>query len=166
VQEVSLRVEAGEIFGIVGPNGAGKTTTVECVEGLHRPDGGSVRVLGLDPRAQARELRQRIGAQLQEAALPDRLKVGEALDLYASFYPRRADWRALLEDWDLADKRATAFENLSGGQRQRLFIALALVGSPEVVFLDDLTTGLDPYARRAAWTTSAPSADAGSPWSW
>jgi ABC-2 type transport system ATP-binding protein len=151
VDGVSLAIPAGEIFGIVGPNGAGKTTTVECIQGLRRPDAGSVRVLGLDPRRQAKTLRRRIGAQLQQAALPDRLKVQEALDLYASLYPDPADPRALLEEWGLTDKRSTAFAGLSGGQRQRLFIALALVGRPEVVFLDELTAGLDPHARRDTW---------------
>jgi ABC-2 type transport system ATP-binding protein len=148
VEEVSFTVEAGEIFGIVGPNGAGKTTTVECVEGLRRPDGGTIRVLGLDPVAEGRELRQRIGVQLQSSALPDRLRVAEALDLYASFYAEPADWRTLLDEWDLTAKRNKAFSDLSGGQRQRLFIALALVGNPGVVFMDELTTGLDPHARR------------------
>jgi ABC-2 type transport system ATP-binding protein len=151
VDGISLTVQAGEILGIVGPNGAGKTTTVECLEGLRRPDAGTVRVLGLDPRRQGAELRQRIGVQLQQAALPDRLKVWEALDLYASFYRHPADWRLLLEEWGLAAKRDAAFADLSGGQRQRLFIALALVGRPEVVFLDELTTGLDPQARRTTW---------------
>jgi ABC-2 type transport system ATP-binding protein len=151
VDGISLTVQAGEILGIVGPNGAGKTTTVECLEGLRRPDAGQVRVLGLDPRRQGAELRQRIGVQLQQAALPDRLKVWEALDLYASFYRQPADWRRLLEEWGLEAKRDAAFADLSGGQRQRLFIALALVGQPEVVFLDELTTGLDPQARRATW---------------
>jgi ABC-2 type transport system ATP-binding protein len=151
VDGVSLTVQAGEIVGIVGPNGAGKTTTVEMMEGLRRPDAGKVRVLGLDPRGQGAELRQRIGVQLQQAALPDRLKVWEALDLYASFYRRPADWRRLLEEWGLDAKRDAAFADLSGGQRQRLFIALSLVGRPEVVFLDELTTGLDPQARRATW---------------
>jgi ABC-2 type transport system ATP-binding protein len=151
VDGISLTVQAGEILGIVGPNGAGKTTTVECLEGLRRPDAGRVRVLGLDPRRQGAELRQRIGVQLQQAALPDRLKVWEALDLYAAFYRHPADWRRLLEEWGLEAKRDTAFADLSGGQRQRLFIALALVGQPEVVFLDELTTGLDPQARRATW---------------
>jgi ABC-2 type transport system ATP-binding protein len=151
VDGISLTVQAGEILGIVGPNGAGKTTTVECLEGLRRPDAGTVRVLGLDPRRQGAELRQRIGVQLQQAALPDRLKVWEALDLYASFYRHPADWRRLLEEWGLEAKRDAAFADLSGGQRQRLFIALALVGQPEVVFLDELTTGLDPQARRATW---------------
>jgi ABC-2 type transport system ATP-binding protein len=151
VDGISLAVRAGEILGIVGPNGAGKTTTVECLEGLRRPDAGEVRVLGLDPRRQGAELRQRIGVQLQQAALPDRLKVWEALDLYTSFYRNPADWHRLLEEWGLEPKRDAAFADLSGGQRQRLFIALALVGRPEVVFLDELTTGLDPQARRATW---------------
>ena len=151
VDGISLTARAGEILGIVGPNGAGKTTTVECLEGLRRPDAGEVRVLGLDPARQGTELRQRIGVQLQQAALPDRLKIWEALDLYTSFYRNPADWRRLLEEWGLEPKRDAAFADLSGGQRQRLFIALALVGRPEVVFLDELTTGLDPQARRATW---------------
>jgi ABC-2 type transport system ATP-binding protein len=151
VDGISLTMQAGEVLGIVGPNGAGKTTTVECLEGLRRPDEGTVRVLGLDPERQGAQLRQRIGVQLQQAALPDRLKVWEALDLYASFYRHPADWRLLLEEWGLEAKRNAAFADLSGGQRQRLFIALALVGQPEVVFLDELTTGLDPQARRATW---------------
>jgi ABC-2 type transport system ATP-binding protein len=151
LHDVSFSVERGEIFGILGPNGAGKTTTVECVEGLRRADAGTISVLGLDPRAGRDELRRRVGVQLQESQLPERMKVAEALDLYASFYPRPADWRALIDDWGLADKRGTAFGKLSGGQRQRLFIALALVGGPEVVVLDELTTGLDPQARRDTW---------------
>jgi len=151
VAGVSLTVQAGEILGIVGPNGAGKTTTVECLEGLRRPDTGQVRVLGLDPLRQGAELHQRIGVQLQQAALPDRLKVWEALDLYAAFYRHPADWRLLLEEWGLVAKRNAAFADLSGGQRQRLFIALSLVGQPEMVFLDELTTGLDPQARRSTW---------------
>jgi ABC-2 type transport system ATP-binding protein len=151
VDRISLAVGRGEVFGIVGPNGAGKTTTVECMEGLRRPDGGTVRVLGLDPQRRGDELRQRIGVQLQQAALPARLRVWEALDLYASFYRRSVDWRPLIEQWGLAEKRSTAFGDLSGGQRQRLFVALALVNDPEVVFLDELTAGLDPQARHATW---------------
>ncbi|GGL29053.1 ABC transporter ATP-binding protein [Planomonospora parontospora] len=148
---VSFSVEEGEIFGILGPNGTGKTTTVECVEGLRRPDGGSIRVLGLDPVEDARKVHERIGVQLQQTQLPENIKVWEALDLYASFYAAPRDWRALLEEWGLADKRNARFGKLSGGQKQRLFIALALVGNPRVAFLDELTTGLDPQARRATW---------------
>ncbi|GAA3795539.1 ABC transporter ATP-binding protein [Sphaerisporangium flaviroseum] len=151
VDGVSLRVERGEIFGIAGPNGAGKTTVVECASGLRGRDGGTLRVLGLDPGSDRRELLQRIGVQLQEAALPDAIKVGEALRMYASFYDKPADWRALMDEWGLADKRRAGFAGLSGGWKQRLFIALALVGNPEVVFLDELTTGLDPSARRMTW---------------
>ncbi|MFI6450551.1 ABC transporter ATP-binding protein [Streptosporangium amethystogenes] len=151
LDSVTLTVERGEIFGILGPNGAGKTTVVECASGLRRPDGGTLRVLGMDPRTRRRELLQRIGAQLQEAALPDAIKVGEALQMYASFYDKPADWRALMREWGLAEKKRARFAGLSGGWKQRLFIALALVGNPEVVFLDELTTGLDPAARRLTW---------------
>ncbi len=151
VDGISFDVHQGEIFGIVGPNGAGKTTAVECVEGLRRPDGGSIRVLGLDPGRDAQVLRQRIGVQLQQAALPPRIKVWEALDLFASFYQSPADWRPLLERLGLEEKRNSFVAKLSGGQRQRLFIALALVNRPELLFLDELTTGLDPQARRAMW---------------
>jgi ABC-2 type transport system ATP-binding protein len=148
---VSFSVEEGEIFGILGANGAGKTTAVECVEGLRRPSSGSIRVLGLDPGRNRRALAAQVGVQLQDTHLPDNLKVWEALDLYASFYPQPRDWRELLQEWGLADKRDTRFGKLSGGQKQRLFIALALVGNPRVVFLDELTTGLDPQARRTTW---------------
>jgi len=151
VEDISFGVGKGEIFGIVGPNGAGKTTAVECVTGLRVPDRGTVRTLGLDPQRQGRALRERIGVQLQRADLPDRLKVWEALALYASFYRRAADWRPLLDRWGLAEKRDVPFAALSGGQKQRLFIALALVNDPEVVVLDELTSGLDPQARRATW---------------
>jgi ABC-2 type transport system ATP-binding protein len=151
VHDVSFDVERGEIFGILGPNGAGKTTTVECIEGLRSPDGGTVRVLGLDPRTQRREVAQRVGVQLQESALPEKLTVAEALRMYASFYREPADWRQLLDALWLTDKRDTQFRRLSGGQRQRLSIALALVGSPEIAILDELTTGLDPQARRDTW---------------
>ena len=151
VEGISFHVEQGEIFGILGPNGAGKTTTVECLEGLRRRDAGQVRILGLDPRTDARRLHQRIGVQLQETQLPEKLKVREALEMYASFYPDPADWQELLERWGLTSKSGTAFAKLSGGQKQRLFIALALVGNPRVVFLDELTAGLDPGARRATW---------------
>lgn len=148
---ISLSVEEGEIFGILGPNGAGKTTMVEIIEGLRTADGGSVRVLGLDPVADGRRLKQHIGVQLQHTDLPDHLKVWEALDLYASFYEHPRDWRELLEEWGLAELRNTRFAKLSGGQQQRLIIALALVGAPRVAFLDELTTGLDPQARRTTW---------------
>lgn len=151
VEGVSFVVRKGEIFGFVGPNGAGKTTTVECLAGLREPDGGTVRVLGLDPRSEGRRLRERVGVQLQQAALPDDLKVWEALHLYASFYRGAGDWRTLLEQWGLEEKKDTRFKNLSGGQKQRLFIALSLVGNPELVFLDEITTGLDPQARRLTW---------------
>ncbi|MCG8349273.1 MAG: ABC transporter ATP-binding protein [Chloroflexales bacterium] len=151
VDSVSFDVGRGEIFGIVGPNGAGKTTTVECITGMRRPDNGAVQVLGLDPQRQERDLRERIGVQLQQAALPDRITVWEALDLFATFYARAVDPRTLLEQWGLTEKRNTPFVSLSGGQKQRLFIALALINQPEITFLDELTTGLDPQARRATW---------------
>jgi ABC-2 type transport system ATP-binding protein len=151
VADVSFQVAQGEIFGLLGRNGAGKTTTVECLQGLRRADGGRVRVLGLDPQRHTQQLRRRIGCQLQEAALPDRLKVWEALDLFASLAPGGRDWRVLMDQWGLAGKRTASFASLSGGQRQRLFVALALVNDPEVVFLDELTQGLDPAARRVAW---------------
>ena len=151
VEAVSFSVERGEIFGILGPNGAGKTTTVECMQGLRRADGGTVRVLGLDPQSEADRLRPRVGAQLQQSALPARIKVWEALDLFASFVPGGTDWRRLLDQWGLVDKRNASFVSLSGGQQQRLLVALALVNDPEVVFLDEMTTGLDPQARRVAW---------------
>jgi ABC-2 type transport system ATP-binding protein len=151
VDGVSFRVEPGEIFGIVGPNGAGKTTTVECLEAQRKPDAGTIRVLGLDPQRDGQQLRERIGVQLQEANLPDRLRVWEALDLFASFYRRSVDWEELLDRLGLAEKRNAPFAKLSGGQKQRLFIALSLINNPEVVFLDELTTGLDPQARHAIW---------------
>ena len=151
VQEATFTVERGEIFGLLGSNGAGKTTTVECVQGLRAPTGGTVRVLGHDPRSEAGALRGRIGCQLQESRLPEHLKVWEALDLFASLTPGALDWRMLMEQWGLSEKRNASFASLSGGQRQRLFIALALVSAPEVVFLDEMTTGLDPAARRIAW---------------
>jgi ABC-2 type transport system ATP-binding protein len=151
VDGVSFEVRTGEIFGMVGPNGAGKTTTIECLEGLRHPSEGRLAVLGLDPHGQGYELRERIGVQLQESSLPDRLKVREVLDLFAAFYRRSLDWRPILGDLGLTDKMRAPFAKLSGGQKQRLFIALALINDPEVVFLDELTTGLDPQARRAMW---------------
>ena len=151
VDGVSFEIRRGEIFGIIGRNGSGKTTTVECVQGLRRADSGEVRVLGLDPRTQGVELRRRIGSQLQESALPERIRVWEALDLFADVGVHHGDWRQLLDEWGLQGKRAASFGSLSGGQRQRLFVALALVNRPEVVFLDEMTTGLDPAGRRVAW---------------
>jgi ABC-2 type transport system ATP-binding protein len=152
VDEVSFDVDDGEIFGLIGPNGAGKTTTMECVEGLRKPDRGTISVLGLDPVRQAYKLQDRVGVQLQEAQLQKRIKVWEAMDLWASLYGKKAkDGERLLEQLGLIDKRNAWFMNLSGGQKQRLFIALALINDPEVVFLDELTTGLDPQARRAIW---------------
>lgn len=151
VDGVSFTIEQGEIFGILGPNGAGKTTTVECIEGLRVPDGGTIRVAGVDPRRQEAELRQLLGAQLQESELPDKLTVGEAMRLYSSFYADPKPWGELLEQLHLVDKINTRFRQLSGGQKQRLSIALALVGNPQVAVLDELTTGLDPQARRDTW---------------
>lgn len=151
VDGVSFEVREGEIFGMVGPNGAGKTTLMECIEGLRTPSGGTVEVLDMDPQRRTREVRERTGVQLQSSALPARIKVGEALDLFAAFYPTSADWRSLLARLGLENKAASYVEKLSGGQRQRVFIALALVNSPELVFLDELTTGLDPQARLAIW---------------
>ncbi len=151
VDGISFQVEIGEIFGMVGPNGSGKTTTIECIEGLREPDGGIVNVLGLDPRRDVYELRERTGIQLQSANLPRRMRVGEAMDLFSSFYRTRKDWHHLLEELGLGDKRQAYYSQLSGGQQQRLFVALALVNQPEIVFLDELTTGLDPRARHGIW---------------
>ena len=152
VDEVSFEVNDGEIFGLIGPNGAGKTTTMECIEGLRTPDRGAISVLGLDPFNDVYKLQERIGVQLQQAQLQKRIKVWEAVDLWASLYQKDAiDGERLLEQLGLSDKRNAWFMTLSGGQKQRLFIALALINNPEVVFLDELTTGLDPQARRAIW---------------
>ncbi len=151
VDGISFEIHEGEIFGILGPNGAGKTTTIECIEGLRSPSEGKVKVLGLDPQRDGYQLRKHIGIQLQESALPDRIKVWEAVDLFASFYSRPVDWRLLLDQLGLSEKHGSSFARLSGGQKQRLFIALALVNDPGLVFLDELTTGLDPQARRAIW---------------
>ncbi|OXY90842.1 multidrug ABC transporter ATP-binding protein [Streptomyces diastatochromogenes] len=151
VDGVSFAVEEGEIFGILGPNGAGKTTTVECVEGLRVPDAGRVRVAGLDPVADQEQVARVLGAQLQQSELQPKLTVREALELYAAFYPRPADWRPLAERLGLTPKLDSRFARLSGGQQQRLFIALALIGDPRIVVLDELTTGLDPRARRDTW---------------
>ncbi len=152
VDDVSFEVYDGEIFGLIGPNGAGKTTTMECIEGLRTPDRGGISVLGLDPFNDVYKLQDRIGVQLQQAQLQKRIKVWEAVDLWASLYQKKAiDGERLLEQLGLTDKRDAWFMNLSGGQKQRLFIALALINDPEVVFLDELTTGLDPQSRRAIW---------------
>jgi ABC-2 type transport system ATP-binding protein len=144
----TFSVRRGEIFGLLGPNGAGKTTAVECIQGLRRFDRGTVRVVGLDPHRHADELRSRIGCQLQQSALPDNIRVWEALDMFASLYETSVDWRRLMDQWGLGEKRNARFHSLSGGQKQRLFVALSLVNDPEVVFLDEMTTGLDPAARR------------------
>ena len=151
VEDISFEVAEGEIFGLLGPNGAGKTTTVECLQGLRRPDAGRLRVLDLDPQSEGKALRRLIGSQLQDSALPDRMRVWEALDLFSSFMPNSPDWRILMEQWGLTEKRKSFFSRLSGGQRQRLFVALALVNNPKVVFLDEMTSGLDPAARHTAW---------------
>jgi ABC-2 type transport system ATP-binding protein len=152
VDDVSFTVEQGEIFGLIGPNGAGKTTTMECVEGVRAADRGTISVLGLDPTRDAYKLQHRIGVQLQQAQLQKRIKVWEAVDLWATIYRKPAEQAAgLLEQLGLAEKRNAWFMTLSGGQKQRLFIALALINDPEVVFLDELTTGLDPQARHAIW---------------
>ncbi|TYB62170.1 ABC transporter ATP-binding protein [Nonomuraea sp. PA05] len=151
VDDVSFTVEEGEIFGIIGPNGAGKTTTVESIAGLRTPDSGSISVLGLDPIKDRAEVRERLGVQLQESSCPDAIKVAEALELYSSFYSNPADWRELMQLLSLTEKRDTQYKALSGGQKQRLSIALALVGNPKIAILDELTTGLDPQARRDTW---------------
>ncbi|HMH94749.1 MAG TPA: ABC transporter ATP-binding protein [Streptosporangiaceae bacterium] len=159
VDALDLDVPAGQVVGLIGANGAGKTTTVECIQGLRRPDGGTVRVLGLDPAAQADRLRPQLGSQLQDSALPDRLRVGEALDLFAT--GRAADAGELLARFGLADRRRSAFAGLSGGERQRLFLVLALLNRPRLVILDELTQGLDPAARRGVWAAVAQLREAG-----
>jgi ABC-2 type transport system ATP-binding protein len=151
VDEVSFEVFRGEIFGLIGPNGAGKTTSMECVEGIRKPDSGSISILGLDPHQDVYAVVPRIGVQHQEAQLQKRIKVWEAVDLWSSLYPNCVDGEVILEQLGLTEKRNAWFMTLSGGQKQRLFIALALINDPEVVFLDELTTGLDPQARRSIW---------------
>jgi ABC-2 type transport system ATP-binding protein len=151
VKGISFSVRRGEIFGLVGPNGAGKTTAIECLEGLRHPDGGTIRVLGLDPWESRRKLHARIGVQLQESAIAQQIKVREALDLYRSFYARTLDPDILMEQLGLEPLRDTRFQHLSGGQKQRLFFALALIHDPELLLLDELTTGLDPQGRRLIW---------------
>ena len=149
VDDLDLDVRAGEVVGLIGANGAGKTTTVECIQGLRRPDAGTLRVLGLDPATQAHRLRPLIGSQLQDSALPSRLRVGEAVELFAMRDERTGD--QLLEQFGLAARRRSAFASLSGGERQRLFLVLALLNQPRLVILDELTQGLDPAARRNVW---------------
>ncbi|MCL3861394.1 ABC transporter ATP-binding protein [Actinotalea sp. K2] len=149
--DVSFDVSDGEIFGLLGPNGSGKTTTVECLQGLRHADEGRLEVFGLDPRTDPAGVRRLVGSQLQDSALPDRLRVGEALRLFSTIRPGGRPWEAALEEWGLGDQRRTAFGDLSGGQRQRLFVALALVADPRLVILDEMTTGLDPAGRRVAW---------------
>jgi ABC-2 type transport system ATP-binding protein len=151
VDDVSFSVAEGEIFGLLGPNGAGKTTTIECALGLRTPDSGSVRVMGLDPGEDAGQLCLIVGAQLQASALPGLLKVGEILGLYRSFYPKPADVAELVRALGLAGKLKNYYLSLSGGQKQRLSVALALIGQPKIAMLDEMTTGLDPQARRDTW---------------
>jgi ABC-2 type transport system ATP-binding protein len=151
VDGVSFEVRPGEVFGLLGPNGAGKTTTVEVLEGLRQPDSGEVTVLGIDAIRHADDLRARIGVSLQTAALYPKLTVAEVLDLFRAFYGHGRATSELIELMDLGEKRATRTQDLSGGQRQRLSVALALVNDPELVFLDEPTTGMDPAARRALW---------------
>ena len=166
VRGVDFEVAEGEIFGILGPNGAGKTTTVECIGGLRMRDGGHVRVAGFDPAAQERGLRESLGIQLQESRLPDKQTVGEAMRLYAGFYSHPRDWRELLDRLGMSGHERTSFARLSGGQKQRLSVALALIGNPKVAILDELTTGLDPTARREVWGLLEDLKDTGVTSSW
>ena len=151
VDDISFKIYKGEIFGLVGPNGAGKTTAIECIEGLRKPDSGSLKVIDLNPTTNGRTLRNSIGIQLQESQLPARLKVWEAISLFSSFYKKNIESTPLLKELGLEEKKGSYFDKLSGGQKQRLFIALALLNDPDLIFLDELTTGLDPQARRATW---------------
>ena len=151
VDDVTFSIDEGEIFGIIGPNGAGKTTTVECISGLRTPDSGAVSVCGLSPQKDREKVSEFVGVQLQESQLPPRLRVGEAVRLFASFYPNPLNPDGLLESLGIKDHENSAFKTLSGGQKQRLSIALALVGRPKIAILDELTTGLDPEARRETW---------------
>lgn len=151
VDGISFNVKQGEIFGIVGPNGAGKTTTIECIAGMRRIDSGLVDVLGLDPVRDSFALKKRIGLQQQESEIPDRLRLCEAMELFSSFYEKSLDWKMLLEQLNLWEKKDSFYSALSGGQKKRLFVAMALIGDPEIVFLDEFTSGLDPQARRSIW---------------
>src|SRR5580693_10701734 len=144
VDDVSFSVAEGEIFGILGRNGAGKTTTVECATGLRSPDSGTIRLMGLDPRTERDQIREIVGVQLQESAFPAKLRVGEILEEFRSFYRQPADVSDLVEALGLGDKRRAYYRSLSGGQRQRLSVALALIGGPKIAVLDEMTTGLDP----------------------
>jgi len=159
VDAVDLDVQAGEIVGLLGANGAGKTTTVECIQGLRRPDSGSIRVLGLDPAVDGARVRRMVGSQQQDSALPDRMRVGEAIALFRG--PRATAVDGLLEAFGLAASRRTPFSALSGGQRQRLFLVLAVLNRPRLVVLDELTQGLDPAARRDVWAAIRVLRDAG-----
>jgi ABC-2 type transport system ATP-binding protein len=151
VDDISFSVSEKEIFGIIGPNGAGKTTTVECISGLRVPDSGSINVYGLSPQKDKKRIREFVGVQLQETALPPRIKVGEAVNLFASFYPEPLNPEELLGSLGIKQIEDWTYRKLSGGQKQRLSIALALVGRPKIAILDELTTGLDPEARRETW---------------
>ncbi|MBE3114565.1 MAG: ABC transporter ATP-binding protein [Actinobacteria bacterium] len=151
VDDISFKIYKGEIFGLVGPNGAGKTTAIECIEGLRKPDSGSLKVMDLNPTSNGRTLRNSIGIQLQESQLPARLKVWEAISLFSSFYKKNIESTPLLKELGLEEKKSSYFDKISGGQKQRLFIALALLNDPDLIFLDELTTGLDPQARRVTW---------------
>jgi ABC-2 type transport system ATP-binding protein len=159
VDDLDLDVSAGEVLGLIGANGAGKTTTVECIQGLRRPDAGTVRVLGLDPVRDADRVRQLVGSQLQTSALPDRLRVSEAIELFSTRWARDTD--SLVERFGLADKLRSSFGSMSGGEQQRVFLVLALLNQPRLVILDELTQGLDPAARREVWSSVAQLRDAG-----
>ena len=152
VNNISFSIKKGEIFGIIGPNGAGKTTTVECISGLRVPDSGLIKIFGLSPQKDRNKIRQLVGVQLQESALPPKIKVGEAVDLFASFYSNPLNPNDLLEILGINNIKKSIFKKLSGGQKQRLSIALALVGNPKIAIFDELTTGLDPEARRETWS--------------
>lgn len=153
LEDVSFKVREGEVFGVVGPNGAGTTTLLNCLEGLDRPSSGHVEVLDFDPIKDQHSLAQQVGVQLQSAALPPRLTVQDALELYSAFYERPRPWRELLKDLGIKDKTNARVDRLSGGERQRVFVALALINRPQLAFLDELTTALDPQPRRNMWDT-------------